>query len=165
MGIYIGLGSNLGDGPGQIAGALERLEADEAIEVLRVSSLYRTDPWGDTEQPAFTNAVAELRSSLEPIELLDRLQSTEDAMGRRREVRRWGPRCIDLDLLLFDELIIHSERLKVPHPRLGERGFVLVPLLELAPSLRIPGLGDASGCLGQVGKDGIERVGALPSPG
>jgi 2-amino-4-hydroxy-6-hydroxymethyldihydropteridine diphosphokinase len=130
---YIGLGSNLGDRRAMIAGALERLKP------RRVSAIVETEPWGRTEQPRFLNAVAEIETDLEPAALLDRLQGVERDLGRvRRE--RWGPRTIDLDLLLYEDRRVDSETLSVPHPRLHERRFVLEGLAELCPDRKVPGL-------------------------
>lgn len=130
---YIGLGSNLGDRSAMIAGALERLRP------RRVSAVVETEPWGRPDQPRFLNAVAEIETDLEPADLLGRLQELERGLGRvRRE--HWGPRAIDLDLLLYGERTVRSESLAVPHPRLHERRFVLEGLAELCPERTVPGL-------------------------
>jgi 2-amino-4-hydroxy-6-hydroxymethyldihydropteridine diphosphokinase len=130
---YIGLGSNLGDRGENLPRALERLGA------ARVSTIRETDPVGVTEQPRFLNAVAELETDLPPRALLDRLLEIERDLGRDRESEeRWGPRAIDLDLLLYDDEVIDEPGLTVPHPRLAERRFVLEPLAELAPDLVLP---------------------------
>jgi 2-amino-4-hydroxy-6-hydroxymethyldihydropteridine diphosphokinase len=130
---YIGLGSNLGDRGENLRRALERLGA------ARVSTIRETDPVGVTEQPRFLNAVAELETGLPPRALLDRLLEIERDLGRDRESEeRWGPRTIDLDLLLYDDEVIDEPGLTVPHPRLAERRFVLEPLHELAPDLVLP---------------------------
>ena len=130
---YIGLGSNLGDRGENLRRALERLGA------ARVSTIRETDPVGVTEQPRFLNAVAELETDLPPRALLDRLLEIERDLGRDRESEeRWGPRAIDLDLLLYDDEVIDEPGLTVPHPRLAERRFVLEPLAELAPELVLP---------------------------
>jgi len=131
---YIGLGSNLGDRRAMIDGALERLRP------RRVSTIVETEPWGVADQPRFLNAVAEIETDLEPAELLDRLLDVERGLGRvRRE--KWGPRTIDLDLLLYDNRQVASDTLSVPHPRLHERKFVLEGLAELCPDRTVPGLG------------------------
>ena len=131
---YVGLGSNLGDRRAMIAGALERLRP------RRVSSILETEPWGRTDQPRFLNAVAELETALDPAALLDRLLEVERELGRvRRE--RWGPRTIDLDLLLHGDRRVLTGRLTVPHSRLHERRFVLEGLVELCPDRIVPGLG------------------------
>ena len=131
---YIGLGSNLGDRRAMIDGALERLRP------RRVSTIVETEPWGVADQPRFLNAVAEIETDLEPAELLDRLLDVERGLGRvRRE--KWGPRTIDLDLLLYGDRQVASDTLSVPHPRLHERKFVLEGLAELCPDRTVPGLG------------------------
>jgi 2-amino-4-hydroxy-6-hydroxymethyldihydropteridine diphosphokinase len=138
---WIGLGSNVGDGRQQIASALKRLGALPGSKVLRRSSCYSSPPWGFTPQQDFTNAVALLHSDLGPMELLQCLQGIEAELGREPGGRRWGPRTIDLDLLLAGELIVQLPGLKLPHPRMHHRAFVLVPLAELAPDLLIPARG------------------------
>jgi 2-amino-4-hydroxy-6-hydroxymethyldihydropteridine diphosphokinase len=128
----VGLGSNLGDREDSIREALERLSRRDRIRLIRTSSVYETDPVGVTGQPTFLNAAAHLATELNPAELLEVLQEVEREMGRRRTVR-WGPRIIDLDLLLYEDLILDRPHLTVPHPRLARRAFVLVPLAEIAP--------------------------------
>ncbi len=130
---YIGLGSNLGDRRAMIAGALETLRP------RRVSSIQETDPVGRTDQPRFLNAVAEIETDLPPIELLGRLQEVERRLGRIR-THRWGPRTIDLDLLLYGDEEVRAESLSVPHPELHRRRFVLEGLAELCPDRAVPGL-------------------------
>jgi 2-amino-4-hydroxy-6-hydroxymethyldihydropteridine diphosphokinase len=131
---YIGLGSNLGDRRAMIAGALE------ALRPRRVSAIVETDPVGRTDQPRFLNAVAEIETELPPAELLGRLLEVEAGLGRvRRE--RWGPRTIDLDLLLYGDERVQEEALSVPHPELHRRRFVLEGLAELCPDRPVPGLG------------------------
>ena len=131
---YIGLGSNLGDRRAMIAGALERLRP------RRVSAVVETEPWGVVDQPRFLNAVAEIETELAPPALLDRLLEIERELGRVRK-QKWGPRTIDLDLLLYGDRRIVSPVLTVPHPRLHERKFVLEGLAELCPEAAVPGLG------------------------
>jgi 2-amino-4-hydroxy-6-hydroxymethyldihydropteridine diphosphokinase len=136
---YIGLGSNLGDREETLRAALDRLGAEEGIEVVAVSSFRETDPVGVLDQPRFVNGAAELATSLPPRELLERLLAVERSLGRdRTKEERWGPRTIDLDLLLYGGEEIDDPGLTVPHPRLGERAFVLEPLLELDSELRLP---------------------------
>jgi 2-amino-4-hydroxy-6-hydroxymethyldihydropteridine diphosphokinase len=133
---YLGLGSNLGDREANLRGALERLEE---LGPLRVSSFRDTDPVGIPDQPSFLNAAAELETELSPRDLLARLLEIEAELGRDRSLeRRWGPRTIDLDLLLYDDEELDEPGLTVPHPRLAERRFVLEPLHELAPELLLP---------------------------
>jgi 2-amino-4-hydroxy-6-hydroxymethyldihydropteridine diphosphokinase len=130
---YVGLGSNLGDRRAMIADALERLKP------RRVSTVVETAPWGRVDQPPFLNAVAEIETDLEPASLLDRLLDLERGLGRvRRE--KWGPRSIDLDLLLYGDRQVASLTLSVPHPHLHERRFVLEGLAELCPDRKVPGL-------------------------
>jgi 2-amino-4-hydroxy-6-hydroxymethyldihydropteridine diphosphokinase len=133
---YIGLGSNLGAREENLRVALERLRA---LGLLRVSSVRETEPVGVTDQPRFLNAAAELETDLGPRELLARLLEIERELGRERAAEtRWGPRPIDLDLLVYGEEAIDEPGLTVPHPRLAERRFALEPLHELAPELRLP---------------------------
>ena len=135
---YIGVGANLGDREAGIFTALRALDALPTIKVVQASSLYETAPVGVTDQPLFLNGVAAVRTSLAPRGLLDVLLDIENKMGRVRTLR-WGPRVIDLDLLLYGDVRVAEPGLDVPHPRLRERGFVLVPLAEIAPTLRLPG--------------------------
>ncbi len=133
---YIGLGSNLGDREDNLRAALERLAEFGRV---RVSSLRETEPVGVTDQPRFLNAAAELVTELSPQDLLARLLEIERELGRdRARERRWGPRTIDLDLLLYGDQVLDEPGLTVPHPRLDERRFVLEPLHELAPELSLP---------------------------
>lgn len=155
---FIGLGSNLGDGPGVIRQALEKLGKDSAIEVKRVSSLYRSAAWGRTDQPDFTNAVAELVTTLSAIQLLQKLLLVEAELGRSRDTGHWGPRLIDIDLLTFGKELINEPDLVVPHPRIHERAFVLLPLLELEPEFEVPGLGSAALALKDVEDQSVRKV-------
>jgi len=134
---FIGLGSNLEDPISQVSEALKELAHIPNTRVINQSRLYRSDPVGPAGQPDYINAVAELHTELSPIELLDALQSIEQAHQRRRLVR-WGPRTLDLDILLVDRELIVTERLTVPHPYMHEREFVLYPLAEIAPDLLLP---------------------------
>jgi 2-amino-4-hydroxy-6-hydroxymethyldihydropteridine diphosphokinase len=138
---YVGLGANLGDREAAIR------RAAELIGASRISSLHETEPWGYADQPRFLNAVAELETDLPPREVLDRLLEVERELGRSRDGPRFGPRTIDLDLLVYGDLQIEEPGLTVPHPRLHERLFVLEPLAELAPSLDVPGKGLVSALL------------------
>jgi 2-amino-4-hydroxy-6-hydroxymethyldihydropteridine diphosphokinase len=135
---YIGLGSNLGDREATLRAALGRLRAHPHIEVTAESRLIETAPVGGPPgQPAFLNGAAAVETDLEPHALLDALKETERALGRRPR-ERWGPREIDLDLLLYGDRIVETDRLTVPHPRLSERRFALGPLAEIAPDARDP---------------------------
>jgi 2-amino-4-hydroxy-6-hydroxymethyldihydropteridine diphosphokinase len=129
---YLGLGANLGDPPRQLWEALERLNQADEVEVTRVSAFYRNPPLGPQNQPWYVNAVARVRTRLGPEELLQLLQQIETALGRVRG-ERWGPRLIDLDLLLYNGEVIFTPDLVVPHPEMQHRGFVLAPLAEIAP--------------------------------
>ncbi len=131
---YVGFGSNLGDREQAILGAAG------ALGVRRLSTIRETEPWGVEDQPLFLNAVGELETQESPRELLERLLEMERAHGRVR-VERWGPRTLDLDLLVHGEAELDEPGLTVPHPRLAERAFVLEPLAELAPDLNVPGMG------------------------
>ena len=144
---YIGLGSNLGDREGFLRRALELLRAEPEIDVTAVSSVRETDPVGLVDQPRFLNAVARVETDLAPRELLDRMLAAERELGRRRDGPRFGPRTIDLDLLLYGDEEIDEPGLIVPHPRLAERRFVLEPLHELDPGLVVPGRGRVSDLL------------------
>jgi 2-amino-4-hydroxy-6-hydroxymethyldihydropteridine diphosphokinase len=146
--VYVGLGSNLGDREGTLRRAVDQLAAEPGIDVLRVSRYLETDPVGYLDQPRFVNAVAELETDLPPRTVLDRLLEIERRLGRRREPgARYGPRTIDLDLLLYGETVLDGPGLTVPHPRLHERRFVLEPLAELDPGLLVPGRGRVSALL------------------
>ena len=136
---YVGLGANLGDREGTIRRAVELLGAEPGVEVVAVSALRETDPVGYADQPRFLNGAAAVETELAPRELLDRLLAVERELGRvRGEGPRYGPRAIDLDLLLYGDRVVDLPGLTVPHPRLAERRFVLEPLHELDPGLRLP---------------------------
>ena len=135
---YIALGSNLGDKEKNLRRALLLL-TQQGVEVVRVSSFLSTEPYGVTDQPQFLNAVACVRTSLAPLALLDVLLATELAMGRVR-LRHWGERNIDLDLLLYEDVVLDTKRLRLPHSDMQNRDFVLLPLAEIAPELKHPTL-------------------------
>ena len=159
---WIGLGSNQGDSAALIEQALDWLNAHEAIEVTARSSLYRTPPWGRLDQPDFINAAAALTTSLSAQPLIDVLLHCERHLGRVRDESRWGPRLIDLDLLLMEQgsrsLEVNELRVQLPHPRMHERAFVLVPLAELDATVVIPGHGTVQQCLDRAQSSGIERL-------
>jgi 2-amino-4-hydroxy-6-hydroxymethyldihydropteridine diphosphokinase len=138
---YIGLGANLGDRAAMLRAAVEQLAAEPGIEVVSVSPVLETDPVGYTAQPRFLNAAAAVETELPPRDVLDRLLGIERRLGRTRDGPRFGPRTIDLDLLLYGTEQIDEPGLEVPHPRLHERLFALEPLLELDPQLELPGRG------------------------
>jgi 2-amino-4-hydroxy-6-hydroxymethyldihydropteridine diphosphokinase len=153
---YVALGSNLGDSRRILIEAVDALDAWPGIRFLATSRFYRTPPWGMTDQPDFLNAVVRLHTGLSPHALLDALMDIERRAGRVRDGVRWGPRTLDLDLLHMDGVSIADDRLTLPHPRIAERAFVLLPLAELAPTLLLPGQGrvdellqrvDAQGCV------------------
>jgi 2-amino-4-hydroxy-6-hydroxymethyldihydropteridine diphosphokinase len=136
--IYLSLGSNLGDRFGNLTRAMEALRGIE-VSVLRQSSIYETEPVDILDQPWFLNCVLEVQTSLAPLQLLKSLQGIERQMGSRKLIAR-GPRLIDLDILLYGDLIVHTEEMEIPHPRMAGRRFVLVPLAELAPGVVHPAL-------------------------
>ena len=148
---YVGLGSNLGDREQTLRAAVAALAAHPAVEVVAVSSLIDTEPIGYTAQPRFLNGVAALDTDLSARELLELLLEVERSFGRRRDdVPPQGPRTLDLDLLLYGEGEIDEPGLRVPHPRLHERGFVLGPLAEVAPGLEVPGRGRVEALLARL---------------
>ncbi|MDT8320579.1 MAG: 2-amino-4-hydroxy-6-hydroxymethyldihydropteridine diphosphokinase [Xanthomonadales bacterium] len=157
---WIGLGANLGDPVRNIYSAISLLRRHPGIRLESHSSLYRSEPWGMCEQPAFVNAVARVETRLEALQLLATLLDVERELGRTRAGLRWGPRVIDLDLLSHDNLVLQSTRLELPHPRMHQRVFVLLPLLELDPHFEIPGLGRAADCLARI--EPRERRGVTP---
>jgi 2-amino-4-hydroxy-6-hydroxymethyldihydropteridine diphosphokinase len=148
--VYIGLGSNLAEPRAQIEAGLQALARVARTRLLRHSRLYRSAPWGKIDQPDFINAVAQLETELEPRALLEQMLAIEHAAGRIRSGDRWGPRVLDLDILLHGERVLDYPGLHVPHPRLAQRAFVLVPLAELAPDLQVPGIGPIQRLLQQV---------------
>lgn len=157
---YIGLGANLADPRRQVERAIAALGALPATRLEAISRRYRTAPLGPAGQPDYINAVARLATSLTPEDLLSALQGIEQAQGRVRDGTRWGPRTLDLDLLLYGDQVIGTATLTLPHPQLHRRAFVLVPLAEVAPpDLAIPGHGPLAALLAAVGRDGCEALG------
>lgn len=140
---YIGLGANIGEREETLRRAVALLATADRVDVIRVSELRETDPVGVLDQPRFLNGAVALETTLEPHELLETLLRIERELGRVRG-ERWGPRAIDLDLLLYGDDVVDEPGLRVPHPRLPERRFVLEPLAELDPALDVPGLGPVS---------------------
>lgn len=134
---FIGLGSNMGDRYRYLNQAVRLLSEHPSIQLVNYSSIYETDPVGYEEQEQFLNMVIEVKTSLRPDELLDECLATEQKFGRKRDIR-WGPRTIDLDILLFNQENIETEKLIIPHPRMAERAFVMVPLLEINPDFQFP---------------------------
>ncbi len=164
---WIGMGANVGDRLGNLRAALAELASLEATNLVRVSSLYDTTPWGVTDQRRFLNAVVELSTELSPEELLTALGGVEQRCGRVRH-ERWGPRTLDLDILLYDDRIVRTDDLVIPHPRMAQRAFVLVPLAELEPELDVPGLGaTVAQLLDALGDEAAEArlIGPLPDSG
>ena len=133
--VFLGIGGNLGDRRATMRRAVAEIRA--VVDDVRVSSLYETAAWGVTDQPSFLNAVVRGRTELEALELLDAMQTIENQLGRVR-TQHWGPRAIDIDILLYGSDVIDVPRLKVPHPYMTQRGFVLRPLTDLAAGLTLP---------------------------
>lgn len=157
---YVALGSNLDDPRAQVERALAALDQLPQTRCVLRSSLYRSRPFGPVEQPDFVNAVAGLLTTLQPATLLASLQALETRLGRERPVVRWGPRRIDLDLLVHGSARIAEPGLELPHPGIAERAFVLAPLAEIAPDLDVPGVGRVSALLAKVDSSGLERLAA-----
>lgn len=154
--VYLGLGTNLGDRQANLRAAVKGLPP--GVEVRRVSPIYETEPWGYEDQPPFLNQAAEAATDLPPEELLAYLKALETSLGRVQSFR-YGPRLIDLDILLYDNLVLETPGLVIPHPRLAERAFVLAPLADLAPGLVVPGKGQtAAELLAGLDKTGIRRL-------
>jgi 2-amino-4-hydroxy-6-hydroxymethyldihydropteridine diphosphokinase len=155
---YVGLGSNLDDPPQQLRRALDALAALPDTSLSGASRFYRSPPWGPIDQPDYVNAVAALDTELAPLALMEALLMIERAAGRSRR-ERWGPRVLDLDLLLYDRLQYSSDALQLPHPRMHERPFVLLPLAELAPELELPGRGSLRQLILSVDHSSVEAIG------
>jgi len=155
--VYIGLGSNLNDPVQQLESSLLALQLLTIDSAMTVSPLYVTQPVGPQDQPDFVNAVAGFHTELPASELLKQLFEIEDAHQRQRGSQQWGPRTLDLDLLLYGDEVILSEHLQVPHPRIYERAFVLQPLSDIAPDLQIPGQGAVSELLTRCDLSGIRQ--------
>jgi 2-amino-4-hydroxy-6-hydroxymethyldihydropteridine diphosphokinase len=137
---------------------MAELDVIDHTRVLAGSSLYRSTPVGYADQPDFINAVAKVQTGLSPRELLNALHAIENRHGRRRSVRN-APRTLDLDLLSYGELVVHEEGLTLPHPRMRERAFVLLPLAEIAPDLSLPGNASVAQLLAHVDRSGVEKLG------
>jgi len=155
---WIGLGSNLRDPRAQIGTAIVALSRLQQSELVRQSSLYRSAPWGLADQPEFVNAVVQIDTSLSPQQLMQALLAIEQDFGRQRSGPRWGPRILDLDMLLYADRIIDEPGLRVPHPHLRERAFVLLPLAEISPDLQVPGLGPVRRLLDAVDVAGCRKI-------
>jgi 2-amino-4-hydroxy-6-hydroxymethyldihydropteridine diphosphokinase len=156
----VGLGGNLGDAASTVREALRALDGLPSTRLLRASPLYRTAAWGNTDQPEFVNAAALLETRLDARALLDELLGIERQFGREREAAvQWGPRILDLDLLLYGDAVIDEPGLRVPHPYLHERAFALVPLAQVGPGLQVPGRGTVAALL-----RAIDSQGCVPLP-
>ena len=155
---YVGIGSNLQGPACQVEDAAALLEEIPDTRLVVASSLYRSGAYGGVEQPDFVNAVAAVVTTLSPVKLLSELQALENRLGRERGEARWGPRVIDLDLLVYSSEIIDRPELTVPHPGIGERNFVLLPLGEIAPELLIPGLGRVASIPVNMDEPSISRI-------
>ncbi len=160
--VFVGLGGNIGEPVAQLERALSALARLPESTLVRTSSFYQSPPWGIDAQPPFVNAVAELATSLSPDQLLASLLAIEQAAGRERTLR-WGPRVLDLDLLLFGDLVIDRPGLRIPHPHLHQRAFVLLPLAEIAPDFFVPGLGSVTELLRAVDCAGVTAIAACCS--
>ncbi|WP_295806579.1 2-amino-4-hydroxy-6-hydroxymethyldihydropteridine diphosphokinase [uncultured Nitratireductor sp.] len=154
--VYLGLGGNIGEPRRAMQMVLRALDARPDTAVVTVSSLYRTPPWGKLDQPDFLNAVALVRTSLDPRALLEQCLTIERALKRVR-AERWGPRSIDVDILLYGTRTVDDEGLTIPHPRMSERAFVLAPLAEIAPALEIAGR-NVETLLESLDRSGVERI-------
>ena len=155
---YVGIGSNLDDPARQVARAFDWLAGLNATRLVVRSPIYRTKPFGEVVQPAFVNAVAGLLTQLAPEELLEALRVIERDLGRAPPRERWGPRVIDLDLLVYGRETRATDTLKLPHPGIAERDFVLYPLADIAPDLEVPGLGRVARLRDRVANRGVERL-------
>ncbi|WP_282876630.1 2-amino-4-hydroxy-6-hydroxymethyldihydropteridine diphosphokinase [Pseudomonas peli] len=156
--VYIGLGSNLATPIEQLRSALAALAALPQTDLIAQSSFYSSDPLGPADQPRYVNAVAALDTELSPLALLDALQTIELEQGRTRKAERWGPRTLDLDILLFGERLLDEPRLTVPHYHMHARAFVLYPLAEIAPQLRLPDGRTLTALLSDCPFVGLERL-------
>jgi len=154
---YVGIGSNLGDPRAQVLAAFQELDRLPHTRVVKRSSLWRSAPVGYADQPDFINAVAEIETSLSPDEILVQLKSMEARHGRERSFAN-APRTLDLDLLLFGNTTLDTPTLRIPHPRMHERAFVLKPLLEMAPEVVIPGIGPAKTSIEKISFQKAERI-------
>lgn len=161
---YVAIGSNLADPEHQVRAAIDALAHLPRSRLLRASRLFRTLPWGRIEQPGFVNAVVALATELSPRELLDALLAVERAQGRVRDGTRWGPRVLDLDILLIGDRRIDEDGLRVPHPHIAERAFVLLPLADIDPGLRVPGHGRVDELLARVDIGGCEPIADTGAP-
>ena len=152
----LGLGGNIGDTRSLMAAAIEHLSENPAIEVEAVSALYRTPPWGKIDQPPFLNAAVRIETRLSPAALLKTVLAAEEKLGRRR-AERWGPRTIDIDILLYGTMAVDEPGLRIPHPHLQERAFALAPLVDVMPDAEVLGQ-PAKGWLARSDSAGMQRI-------
>ena len=157
---FVGIGANLADPEANVRRAIAMLSHTADTRVIATSSLYRTAPMGQLDQPDFVNAVVELETGLDAAALLDELLALEKAFGRQRSTRN-APRILDLDLLIYDDQCCESPHLTLPHPRISERAFVLVPLVEIAADVQVGQLGSAEELLADLSTDGVRRIGVV----
>lgn len=153
--VYIGLGSNMESPKLHVTNAIKALGEIQSTHTKKTSSLYKSKPVGPPDQDDYINAVAELETELAPLELLDKIQIIENEHGRVRN-ERWGPRTLDLDILMFGDEVINNERLTIPHPEMMNRSFVLVPLAEINADCLIPGKGLLRDVLTSIDRDSLE---------
>ncbi len=159
---YLSLGSNMGDRLARLREAVDMIEESHSVRLKRLSSVYETEPIGNVEQADFYNIVIEIETKLSPKELLCLAHEVEISLKRKREVP-WGPRTIDVDILLYDELTIDEDDLKVPHPEMLNRAFVLIPLVEIEPDAALPGDGPIRPYLDKVAGQRVKKIGSLNS--
>lgn len=152
---FLSLGSNLGDRLAHLTAAINQLANNPQIQILKVSSVYQTKPVGGPTQDDFLNAVVKIETEMLPKQLLAFVQSIENAQNRTRDIR-WGPRTLDIDVLSYDDLVSLDEELTLPHPRIAQRAFVLVPLFEIEPYGQISGLGQIAQLYNQIPKDDVQ---------
>ncbi|OCL25364.1 2-amino-4-hydroxy-6-hydroxymethyldihydropteridine diphosphokinase [Orenia metallireducens] len=153
--VYLGLGTNLGDREGNLKKAIDLIREFPVTNLLEISKVYETEPWGYNNQDSFLNLCLKIETQLAPQELLKKCQSVESKLKRKR-LMKWGPRTIDVDILLYGDLDLKEENLIIPHPRIAERAFVLIPLAELDEGLLINGK-DITDLIMELGKDGVEE--------
>lgn len=157
---YLSLGSNIGDREAYLRAAVRIIKANSSIEISKISGVYETEAVGHTPQRRFLNIVVEVKTSLAPVGLLGICQFIEEFLKRTRKVK-WGPRTIDVDILLYGQEDIKQPGLIIPHPEMAKRAFVLVPLLEIAPQITFPGGKEVSKCLDSISLTGVDRIGNL----